>query len=194
MRFTLISEIESKISIFCLRINFCTVSENGSKLKRDIIVKLRVDESKHPKFICFSTRVPNIADPEIADRWRPKLSRTLQILDRRFPHRHGPLYSRWWRYHFIIKLIPDELESFRSRWRTEIQKGRESQSPIRQRHGQVDSTSIESRHSEESIDNDVKDKNDKTALDVYENAILKERQGSLSEAVVQYRKAFKVYR
>jgi len=30
-------------------------------------------------------------------------------------------------------------------------------------------------------------------LEVYESAILKERQGSLSEAVIQYRKAFKVY-
>jgi len=32
----------------------------------------------------------------------------------------------------------------------------------------------------------------KTPLEVYENGILKERQGNLSEAVMQYRKAFKV--
>jgi hypothetical protein len=32
----------------------------------------------------------------------------------------------------------------------------------------------------------------KTPLEMYESAILKERQGSLSEAVIQYRKAFKV--
>jgi F-box protein 9 len=33
---------------------------------------------------------------------------------------------------------------------------------------------------------------EETPLEIYENAILKERQGSLSEAVIQYRRAFKV--
>jgi hypothetical protein len=32
----------------------------------------------------------------------------------------------------------------------------------------------------------------KSPLEVFEGAILKERQGSLSEAVIQYRRAFKV--
>lgn len=95
----------------------------------------------------------------------------------------------------------DELESFRSRWRQEIQKGRESRSPIRTRTAQTgESESSYNAPSQESSPRQSEEHSirvdanvGRSPLEVYENAILKERQGSLSEAVMQYRKAFKVY-
>ena len=91
-------------------------------------------------------------------------------------------------------LTPDELESFRSRWRQEIQQSRAPQSPTHPTttHTLSAAPSVESspRHSEDNPTTNTTDKGDAhigaSPLDVYENAILKERQGSLSEAVVQH--------
>jgi hypothetical protein len=69
-------------------------------------------------------------------------------------------------------LIADDLENFRSNWRKEIQKGQPTQD-----------LEIETQPAKSQA---------VTPLEIYENAILKEGQGSLSEAVLQYRKAFKV--
>jgi hypothetical protein len=95
----------------------------------------------------------------------------------------------------------DELEHFRSTWRQEIQKGRGAHSPIRTRLGHsevtrsppLSSKEFPSHRSEdESLPPPPENTEANSPLAVFENAILKERQGSLSEAVMQYRKAFKV--
>ena len=92
----------------------------------------------------------------------------------------------------------DELESFRSRWRQEIQK---AHSPVRNKvHDSnssppVSATPQESlpRHSEEdTLPSRADIIGNNTPLEVYEDATLKEKQGNLSEAVIQYRRAFKV--
>ena len=96
-------------------------------------------------------------------------------------------------------LMLDELESFRSTWRQEIQK-QKSHSPPRYRtraRGQeaAVSESLSSPREtspRQSLDGSPLRQRIKTPLEMYESAILKERQGSLSEAVIQYRKAFKV--
>jgi hypothetical protein len=95
----------------------------------------------------------------------------------------------------------DELEHFRSTWRQEIQKSRGAHSPIRTRLGHsevsrsppLSSKEFSSRRSEDdSLSPPQENPEANSPLAVFENAILKERQGSLSEAVIQYRKAFKV--
>jgi hypothetical protein len=95
----------------------------------------------------------------------------------------------------------DELENFRSTWRQEIQKGRGARSPVHQRTGSIESSNSppqafhESSPGRSEVDvftHRTEASPTKSPLEVYENAILKERQGSLSEAVIQYRKAFKV--
>jgi hypothetical protein len=95
----------------------------------------------------------------------------------------------------------DELEHFRLTWRQEIQKSRGAHSPIRSRPGQsevsrsppVSSKEASSRRSEDdSLPPLSENPKINSPLEVFEDAILKERQGSLSEAVIQYRKAFKV--
>jgi hypothetical protein len=96
----------------------------------------------------------------------------------------------------------DELEHFRSRWRQEIQKGRGTASPILTRTGGSESSSrsppvsikesSSGRSEGDSLSRSPENAKINTPLEVFENAILKERQGSLSEAVIQYRKAFKV--
>jgi hypothetical protein len=95
----------------------------------------------------------------------------------------------------------DELEHFRSTWRQEIQKGRGAHSPIRTRPGQSEvsrSPPVSLKESSARLSEDdslalpTENVPTNSPLEVFENAILKERQGSLSEAVIQYRKAFKV--
>lgn len=89
----------------------------------------------------------------------------------------------------------DELETFRSRWRQEIEKGRDARSPIRSRSGQLEThpaAQPSPRRSEEAASSVSDRDKEQSPLDVYESAIMKERQGSLSEAVIHYRKAFKV--
>ena len=92
----------------------------------------------------------------------------------------------------------DELESFRSTWRQEIQKGKPTQSPPRQRtQSAVAKTSPVApssprRSEDDSVTSTRTETVGKSPLEVYEGAILKERQGILSEAVMQYRRAFKV--
>jgi len=95
-----------------------------------------------------------------------------------------------------------ELEEFRSAWRKEIQRGREARAPT-ETWPEVNSTRAQEvpapsspRRSEEAVvppHSDLRVEDDKRSpLEIYENAILKEHQGSLSEAVLGYRKAFKV--
>ena len=113
---------------------------------------------------------------------------------------NGPLLPRRRR----SNLIPfqsnraDELESFRSRWRQEIQK---ANPPVLNKVHDSNSSlptstppqESSSRHSEDdALPSRADVTRSNTPLEIYENAILKERQGSLSEAVIQYRRAFKV--
>lgn len=95
-------------------------------------------------------------------------------------------------------LIIDELESFRSTWRQEIQKHR-SHSPQRQRTRTIEAAAPEARSPpretspRQSFENSPPQSRIKSPLEMYESAIMKERHGNLSEAVIQYRKAFKVW-
>ena len=100
-------------------------------------------------------------------------------------------------------LIADELETFRSNWREEIQQHRNAQSPVRERESQRTTTATTRKSASpvatrelasprRSLEKEPLVLQEETPLEIYENAILKERQGSLSEAVMQYRKAFKV--
>lgn len=94
----------------------------------------------------------------------------------------------------------EELEKFRSTWRQEIKKGRNASCSGHPSEGQSQSPraltvqSSAPQRSEEDASSGGADRVDsKSPLEVYESAILKERQGSLSEAVIRYRRAFKVY-
>jgi len=109
-----------------------------------------------------------------------------------------------------VPYVLDDLKTFRSRWRQEIEHDRDARSPARSRSGDVQSHPAEDveshpaaqpfieeppllgRCSEDDGPSVSEESKEQSPLEVYEEAILKERQGSLSEAVVQYRKAFKV--
>ena len=137
-------------------------------------------------------------------RGDPRLSRTLEISSQLCLSTTPPrdvTVTQWTSPHLSTKVTPspfesnraDELESFRSRWRQEIQK---AHSPVRNKvHDSAVAVLQEPspRHSEDdALPSRADITRNNTPLEVYENAILKERQGSLSEAVIQYRRAFKV--
>jgi hypothetical protein len=105
---------------------------------------------------------------------------------------------------FSANLGVDQLETFRSRWRQEIEKAR---SPLSSRtSGEFEShpaaqppppsIAAETSSPRRSQDGAFREKEvsplEVSPLEVYEGAILAERRGNLSEAVIQYRRAFKV--